>query len=125
MRELLLRQRQVLTYLVGGGASAAIDVGLMQGLLWAGMPLLAAVSLSFIAGLLFNFAFHSNLTFQRSASRATFGRYIAVVALNYVLTVFITGASVHWLGQPLPGKLLALCLVAVNGYLLGKYWIFK
>jgi hypothetical protein len=28
-------------------------------------------------------------------------------------------------GMPLAGKLVSLPLVAVNGYLLSKYWIFR
>jgi putative flippase GtrA len=125
MRELMLRQRQLLTYLVGGGASAAIDVGLLQGLLWCGAPFLVAVSAGFIAGLVFNFLFHAHLTFQRGTSRAVLARYLTVVGANYLLTLLCTAASLQLLGWPLPGKLLALVLVAINGYLLGKHWIFK
>jgi hypothetical protein len=33
--------------------------------------------------------------------------------------------SVSLLDSPLAGKLASLPLVALNGYVLGKYWIFK
>jgi len=125
MRELLLRQRQLLTYLVGGGASAAIDVGLMQLLLWQGLPLVAAVSIGYVAGLLFNFLYHAHLTFRQGANRAAFARYLTVVAANYGLTLLCTAASMQLVQWALPGKIVALVLVAINGFLLGKFWIFK
>jgi putative flippase GtrA len=125
MVKLLMRQHQLLKYLVGGGLSAVIDIGLLQGLLWLGAPLVVAVSAGFLGGLAFNFLFHAHLTFQRGAGRATFVRYLCVVAANYVLTLLCVSASVSLSGSPLPGKLLALVLVAANGYLLGKRWIFR
>jgi hypothetical protein len=52
-------------------------------------------------------------------------RYLCVVALNYLLTVGLVGLAQWLVGSPLAGKLLSLPLVAVNGYLLGRYWIFR
>lgn len=125
MREQWVRQRQLLTYLGGGLASAAIDVGLMQALLLLGASLAAAVSLGFLAGLAFNFLFHARITFKRAAGGANLARYLAVVGANYLLTLLCVALSARLLEQPLPGKLIALGLVAVNGYLLGKHWIFR
>ena len=48
-----------------------------------------------------------------------------MVALNYLLTVGLVGAAHQLLGSALAGKLVSLPLVAVNGYLLGRYWIFR
>jgi putative flippase GtrA len=115
---------QFLVYLGGGVLSALIDIGVMQLLLRNGVALLAATSLGFLAGLLFNYAFHARLTFK-SHSGAAFARYLCVVALNYLLTLAVVGAAAALLGMPLLGKLASLPLVAVNGFLLGKYWIFK
>jgi putative flippase GtrA len=125
MRELMLRQRQLVTYLAGGVLSALIDVGLMQGMLWLGMPLVASVSAGFLAGLLFNFMFHAHVTFQQGPSGATLLRYLVVVGLNYLLTLACVALSVHLTGMALPGKLLSLGVVAANGFTLGKRWVFK
>jgi putative flippase GtrA len=125
MRELMLRQRQLVTYLAGGALSALIDVGLMQGMLWLGMPLVASVSAGFLAGLLFNFLFHAHVTFQHGPSGAALLRYLAVVGLNYLITLACVALSVHFSGMALPGKLLSLGVVAANGFALGKHWIFK
>lgn len=117
--------RQFLVYLGGGVLSALADIGLMQLLLGAGLPLVLATSAGFAAGLLVNYAFHARITFGQLAGRASFLRYLCVVAANYLLTLALVGAGQHLLGSPLAGKLLSLPLVALNGFLLGKFWIFK
>lgn len=125
MRETLSRHRQFFVYVAGGVASALIDVGLMLLLLQAGLPLLLATSVAFCAGLGFNFLFHAMLTFAAPPSGPRLARYLAVVALNYVFTIGCVGLAVLVGGAALAGKLVALPLVAVNGYLLGKRWIFQ
>lgn len=123
MIKLLRQHQQFLVYLVGGVLSAAIDVGLMQLLIGAGMPSLLAVSAGFVAGFLFNYSFHARLTF-RHASRAAFVRYMLLVGANYLLTLAIVALALRLADSALAGKLIALPLVAINGYLLGKRWVF-
>ncbi|MDR3481353.1 MAG: GtrA family protein [Burkholderiaceae bacterium] len=125
MRKLLARQRQFLVYLVGGCLCALIDIGIMQLLIAGGVNFLVATTVGFAGGLLVNFSFHSHLTFQSSPSAFSFARYLCVVALNYLITVAVVGWSVWLVGQPLVGKLISLPIVAINGYWLGKHWIFK
>lgn len=117
--------RQFAVFVSGGLICALADVGLMQLLLQAGVHFTAAASVGFAAGLLVNYAFHSRVTFNAAASPANFGRYACVVGINYVLTMACVALSQATLGNPLAGKLLSLPLVAANGYLLSKYWIFK
>ncbi|WP_229207482.1 MULTISPECIES: GtrA family protein [unclassified Duganella] len=123
MIDLLRPPRQFVLYLIGGVLSAALDVGLMQLLIIGGMAQLLAVSLGFIAGFLFNYSFHARLTF-RHASRTAFVRYILLVGANYLLTMAIVALALGLGGSALAGKLVALPLVAANGYLLGKHWVF-
>ena len=120
-----LRQRQFLVFLTGGLLCAGVDVGAMQLLLAAGGHHTAAASAGFAVGLLVNYAFHSRVTFAQAASSASFARYLCVVGLNYLLTIGCVALAASLAGNPLAGKLLSLPLVAFNGYLLGKYWIFK
>lgn len=124
MRELLARQRQFLLYLAGGVASALIDVGLMQFLIHGGAGYVAATTAGFIAGLLFNYGYHAAVTFTTPPSGRSLARYLAVVALNYCFTLACVALSVRFAGVAVIGKLLALPLVAVNGFILGKRWIF-
>ncbi|NVE01876.1 GtrA family protein [Massilia sp. BJB1822] len=125
MDKLWRQHGQFLTYLLGGVLSAALDIGLLQLLVNAGTPPMLAASCGFAAGLLLNFSYHARLTFKRLADSATFGRYLCVVGANYLLTLACVAASVALWQSVLPGKLLSLPLTAVNGYLLGKRWIFR
>jgi putative flippase GtrA len=122
--DILRRYRGFLVYLIGGVLSAAIDVGLMQLLIACGTPQLLAVTVGFVAGFLFNYTFHARVTFSH-ASRSAFVRYILLVAANYLLTMLIVMLAIRLAGSALAGKLVALPLVAANGYLLGKRWVFK
>jgi len=51
-------------------------------------------------------------------------RYLCVVGLNYLLTLGCVAAAQALAGAPLVGKLVSLPLVALGGYILGKFWIF-
>ncbi|WP_020651812.1 GtrA family protein [Massilia niastensis] len=119
------RWRQFATFIAGGVLCAAVDIGLMQLLLGAGMHHTTAASAGFGAGLLVNFAFHSRVTFGQAASASSFARYLCVVGLNYLLTIACVALAVSLLDNPLAGKIVSLPLVAINGYLLSRYWIFK
>ena len=118
-------RRQFAVFVAGGLLCAALDVGLMQVLLRAGAGASAAATAGFLAGLLLNYAFHSRVTFDAGASAAGFKRYLCVVGMNYLLTLGCVSFGAHLLGMPLAGKLVSLPLVAVNGYLLSKHWIFR
>ena len=120
-----LLTRQFAVFLAGGLICALADIGLMQLLLHAGVQATAAASAGFAAGLLVNYAFHSRVTFNAAASPANFTRYLCVVGVNYLLTIGCVGLAQSSFDNPLLGKLVSLPLVAVNGYLLSKYWIFK
>jgi putative flippase GtrA len=125
MSKVLPHWRQVAVFLGGGVATALLDVGLMQLLIAAGVHYASATTAGFGAGLLFNYAFHSRLTFQAAATPFNFIRFICVVGLNYLLTMGCVALAVALGASTLTGKLVSLPLVAVNTFLLGKYWIFK
>jgi putative flippase GtrA len=123
MRELLASHRQFVFFLAVGGATALLDAGGMAVPL--GVNYLAAATASYVLALGFNYTLHARLTFRSEMSRATAARFLCLVALNYGLTLAFVGAAAALLGNPMPGKIAAVLLVPVNGYLLGKYWIFK
>jgi putative flippase GtrA len=115
-----------LVYLTGGVISALIDIGVMQIMIAAKVAPLLAASIGFVSGLCVNYLFHSRLTFKAGASvKGSLPRYLSVVAFNYLITLGMVAASLGMFDQALPGKLLSLPVIAVNGYLLGKHWIFK
>ncbi|MTW00809.1 GtrA family protein [Duganella ginsengisoli] len=120
-----LLRPQFLVYVLGGVLSAAIDIGTMQMLLSRGLAPVAAASGGFLAGLLVNYAFHAKVTFGGRASAGSALRYGCVVAANYLLTIGIVALTDWMLHSALAGKLISLPVVAVNGYMLGKFWIFR
>jgi putative flippase GtrA len=125
MRSLTRHSRQVATYIAGGVLCAVVDIGVMQLLLRAGAHFTGATTAGFLAGLLVNYAFHSRVTFEAAASASSFARYLCVVGLNYLLTMGCVSMAVALAGMPLAGKILSLPLIAANGYLLSKFWIFR
>ncbi|RFP11908.1 MULTISPECIES: GtrA family protein [unclassified Duganella] len=125
MPERLFLQRQFLVFVAGGVLSALVDIGLMQLLLGAGAAPLAAASAGFVAGLMVNYAFHARVTFARLTQRHSLPRYLCVVALNYGITLLLVWLAQTLLGMPLAGKLASLPVVAANGFLLSKFWVFK
>lgn len=122
----MLISRQFLIFVAGGGASAIIDIGVMQFMIALHINPLLAATTGFFAGLLFNYAFHAILTFRSTTSLAVLSRFLVVVSLNYLITIILiyVSFSLLYIGV-LPGKILSLPMVAVNGYLLSKYWVFK
>jgi putative flippase GtrA len=125
MRRLTNHSRQFATFVAGGLLCALVDIGLMQVLLHAGAHFTGAATAGFLAGLVVNYAFHSRVTFDAAASASSFARYLCLVGLNYLLTMGCVSLAVALGGVPLAGKIVSLPLVAVNGYLLGKFWIFR
>ena len=125
MKQLFARSRQFAVFVAGGLLSAAIDIGVLQLLLHAGMHFAGATTAGFLSGLLVNYAWHSRVTFDTAATPSSFARYLCVVLVNYLLTLGCVALAQALAGMPLAGKIASLPLISINSYLLGKYWIFK
>lgn len=125
MDKLTVHWRQFALFVAGGLLCALVDIGLMQVLVGGGVHYASATTAGFLAGLLVNYGFHSRVTFGQDSSPASFARFLCVVGLNYLLTMACVALSVRLLGAPLAGKIVSLPLVALNGFVLSKYWIFK
>ena len=120
-----MSSHRFVVYLGGGVLSAAIDIGTLQALLTCGVPTLVATTVAFVTGLLVNYAWHARVTFSQQGNAASFVRYLCVVAVTYTMTIGLVAGFDHAFGSPLAGKLVALPLASVAGYLLGKWWIYK
>jgi putative flippase GtrA len=117
--------RQFGVFVAVGVVCAVVDVGLLWLLTRGGMAAVPAATAGFFAGLLLNFVLHLRVTFAAPWSLRAGWRYLAVVAVNYGITVACVGVSASLLGSPLPGKILSLPVIAVNGFLLSKHWVFR
>jgi putative flippase GtrA len=118
-------RRQFMIYVSVGVATAVVDLGTMQALLALGLHYQIAVSIAFALALGVNYTWHKRYTFQARHSHGTMLRYGFVVALNYLLTLACVQLSVNTLDSVMLGKLASLPLVAVHGFLWGRYWVFR
>lgn len=125
MRRLSALSPQFVLFVAGGVLSALADIGLLQLLVMNGVDPFRATTFGFLAGLALNYTFHARVTFRNGGTVAALARFLCVVGLNYLLTLCCVAAAVALFQLPLLGKLVSLPLVALNGFFLSKYWIFK
>lgn len=118
-------ERRFIIFISVGIVSAIVDVCVMKFSQLIGFHFVLAVSIGFLAGFIVNYILHLKVTFQSIGSIMILRRFVLVVALNYVLTVICVSISEKYLNSVLEGKLFSLPLVALNGYLLSKFWVFK
>jgi putative flippase GtrA len=117
--------RQFLVYVGVGVLSALVDIGTMQALIWLGLDHRLAVTAGFAVGLVFNYLCHERITFRATRSAGTMLRFAVLVLMNYGLTMLCVFLSVQYVDSVVAGKIVSLPLVAVNGFLWGRYWIFR
>lgn len=117
--------RQLFFYIVVGIMTAVIDISTMQATLYFSKNILFALTLSYIASVVFNFVCHSKITFSFGITIRVIYKYLTVVFFNYFLTVILVYFFVHLDFDALIGKIFSLPIVALIGFVLSKHWIFK
>lgn len=118
-------KRQLLVYIIVGGLSALLDIAVMQVLILSKTDFRLATTAGFVIGLIFNYLCHQNITFRSRLSLRSTLRYATIVGFNYLLTLGLVMVTVSLWQTALPGKLLALPIVALIGFFVGKMWIFR
>ena len=124
MTQMVLASRFV-RFVGVGGLCALVDVGLMWLLIGLNVHYFFAASLGFVLGLALNFVLHSRFTFGVNYSHQILFRFLVVVLINYFLTVVSVIVFQQTLGEPVWGKVVSLPLIAVNGFLWSKHWVFR
>ncbi len=117
--------RQFAVFIGVGITCAVIDIGLMQLLTLFGVHYMIAATAGFSAGLVLNFLLHTRFTFRAGYSHSMLVRFMTVVLANYLLTILTVSLFHALLDMAILGKVASLPLVAVNGFLLSKYWVYK
>jgi putative flippase GtrA len=121
------RNGHLIKFLAVGGASFAIDLGLLTLLhevfmvdLWVATPV------AFLVSLVFNFFVQKKFTFESDArAHVSFLKYGALVIFNLVATDVIVNL-IAGAGQSYAlGKVAATVLTTAWNFLLYKHWIFK
>lgn len=117
--------RQFAIFIGVGITCAVIDIGLMQLLTMLGVHYMVAATVGFAAGLIVNFLLHTRVTFRAGYSHGMLVRFMTVVLINYLLTILTVSLFHAWLDMAVLGKVASLPLVAVNGFLLSKHWVYR
>lgn len=120
-----LYDRQFMIFIAGGIVSALVDVFILQTMIIMGYVNILSVTVGFFGGLIVNFGFHVKLTFKSVTSFLILVRFLLVVMVNYFITVAFVMLSFSMLESVLVGKIASLPIIAINGFLLCKYWVFN
>jgi putative flippase GtrA len=117
--------KQFAVFILVGGVSAFIDVGLMLGLMRIGVGYFLAAAMGFIASVALNYFLHATFTFGGAKTAHSAFRFASVVAMNLGLSLLFVELGQQLFSAPVFGKLISLPIVAVNGFLWSKHWVFK
>lgn len=124
---LIVEGSHLIKFLLVGGASFAVDLGLLALLhevfavdLWIATPI------AFIASLVFNFALQRSFTFRAgNRSHVSLFKYLVLVVFNIVAIDVIVNAFDAWGISYGIGKAFATILTTAWNFWLYKVWIFK
>ena len=117
--------KQFLVFALGGLLSAMVDVGTVMGMLRMAKSPVESVTIGFSMGLLVNYFYHVYITFSVPMSHKSAVKYALVVIINYALTLAAVWISQGFGLGVILGKIISLPIVAVNGYILSRIWVFK
>jgi len=117
--------QQFVIFSLVGIISAVMDVGLLLALVQTGAHAYLALTVAFFFGLGINFWLHARLTFQTRLSTKNTVRFLAVVGMNYGLTLGVVFIFEHLGLSYVLGKIISLPLVAIHGFLWSRLWVFK
>ena len=123
----LVRDGFLVKFLLVGGLSFAIDLGLLALLHEVGnVDLWIATPIAFLTSLVFNFFVQKNFTFQSGArAHVSFLKYGALVVFNVVATDVIVNVIADTGQSYALGKVIATIATTAWNFLLYKHWIFK
>jgi putative flippase GtrA len=120
-------RRQLFYYVVVGGVSVVVDVGLLALLHeFYGVPLGVATSVAFCTAVVVNFLLNRTAMSSRGsrglASHAW--RYGSLVVANYVITLAVVTTAGHVNGLYLVAKLAVVAGSTSWNFLLYRHWVF-
>jgi putative flippase GtrA len=123
----VILNNEIARFIIVGGLSFAIDLGLLMVLheiflveLWIATPI------AFLTSLAFNFALQRIFTFRATNGRSvSFFKYCLLVAFN-TLAVDVIVNLVDWLGAGYQiGKVVSTVMITAWNFFLYKHWIFR
>ena len=138
--EIWKKHREALTYLIFGGLTTVVNIGLFMLLsAWTELGTGAANAIALVSSILFAYVTNKLWVFESRlggwAAVKEFGMFIACRATTGLLDQGIVVLGVDWLGASLGldgnpiwaggVKLFANVLVIIANYVFSKVWIFR
>lgn len=115
-----------LRYLVVGGTSFLVDIGmlaLLHEVILA--PLWLATAVAFLVSFVFNYTLQRTIAFRGGGSHTrSLLRYGALLAFNTLATVAVVTAFDVLVGWGV-GKIVATTLTTIWTYFVYRYWVFR
>ena len=118
-------KRQFVIFVLGGVMSMLVDIAVLQGLMHLGVGYGIAASAGFVTGLVVNYICHAHITFKTRHTASMPFRYGTVVLINYLITMGLIVLTKHHFDSVLAGKIISLPIVAINGFVLSRLWVFR
>ncbi|GAA0542009.1 hypothetical protein GCM10010172_24300 [Paractinoplanes ferrugineus] len=113
-------------FLIVGGTSVVVDAGLLwilHGVL--GMWLSPATALAFLAGFVVNFGLNRQWAFASTGRlRHQLAKYLALVAVNLLITVLLVKALTALGVMYLIAKVFTTAILSTVNYFISRRWIF-
>lgn len=118
--------KKIFIFLLVGGSSALIDVGSLY--LLSKVFLLnntISITIAFLLGLVFNYLCHTYITFGNSANGKNLIKYLVVVLVNYLTTLFLISLMQSVGVELIIAKLITLPVIASITFVLSNKWVYK
>jgi len=119
------RLRQFTLFVVVGGVSALIDLGLFELIHWLGVFPAIASGCSFLASTLINYWANRQFVFNNVFTWGNFVRYFTLVAANLVVSMLLVFAGTQLGIDATLAKLASMCVIVVVNYFLSRRWVFQ
>lgn len=118
------RIREIMTFLVVGGLSAAVDGGLFLVLSWLGVFPVLASAISFMSAFAVNYGGNRRLVF-RAAGGGSLWRYITLVVVNLGLSAGLVALGILVGLSPVAAKVVSIVVIAAVNYVVMRAWVFR
>ncbi len=117
----------IIIFLFIGVTSAIIDVGSLYILKkFFSLGDIIAISIAFLLGLIFNYICNTYLTFKSRISKERFIRYLILVIINYLITLFLINILIElFTVNIILAKIISLPIIVVISYSVSKSWVYK
>ncbi|HSX24375.1 MAG TPA: GtrA family protein, partial [Candidatus Andersenbacteria bacterium] len=118
-----------LRYAITGIFVLAVDYGLLNVLLWSGMALVMATSISFLSGAIVGYVLHRMWTFKyadNSTHVIKFSQFLIVGIVGLLATdLIVYVCTTFFLLYYNVSKTIAVIVSAGWAYIANRWWVFK